>query len=210
MVSDDGRWSGLERWRATAFLVGGLLLVADAAWLAGNMAMGGEKYLTTGQFFVGTGWTAALLGLLGVYPTVADRSRWLSRGGAVCTAIGVVTFAVMAVTVAGEILDVLPFAYESVGSAFIPGVLIGSVLGFVLFSAAILRTGAFSQSFGLLLLAPPILVLGNILRFILGNTSEVVTLGVVIADALVILLIGYYLRSQSASVAPYGSAESTY
>lgn len=209
MVSDAGRWSGLERWRSTAFLIGGLLLVADAAWLAGNMAMGGENYLMSGQFFVGTGWTAALLGLLGVYPSLADRSRWLSRAGAVCTAIGVLTFAVMAVMVSAELLGVLPFSYESVGSAFIPGVIIGSVLGFIFVSVAVLRTGAFSQSFGILLLAPPVLVLGNILRFILGNTSEVVTLGVVIADALVLLLIGYYLRSQSASVAPYGSTEST-
>lgn len=209
MVSDGGVWSGLERWRATAFVIGGLLLVADAAWLAGNIAMGGGDYLVTGQFFVGTGWTAALLGLLGVYPSVAERSRWLARAGVVCTAIGVATFGVMAVTVSAEILEVLPFAYDSIGSAFIPGVLIGSVLGFILFSAAVLRTGEFSRSFGLLLLGPPVLVLGNILRFILGNSSEMVTLGVVIADAMVILLIGYYLRGSSSAVSPYGSAEST-
>lgn len=208
-MSDSGRWSGLERWRSTAFLIGGLLLVADAAWLAGNIATGGEKYLMTGQFFVGTGWAAALLGLLGVYPSLADRSRWLSRAGAVCTAIGVVTFAVMAVIISAELLGILPFAYESVGSAFIPGVIIGSVLGFLLFSVAIFRTGEYSQSFGLLLLAPPVLVLGNIIRFILGNASEMVTLGVVIADALVILLIGYYLRRQSSTVSPYGTAERT-
>lgn len=209
MVAESGRWSALERWRSTALLIGGLLLVADAAWLAGNIAMGGGDYLTTGQFFVGAGWTAALLGLLGIYPSLAERSRWLSRAAAACTGIGVLTFGVMAVTVAADIVGVLPFAYDSIGSAFIPGVLIGSVLGFILFSVAVLRTEVYSQSFGVLLLAPPILVLGNILRFVLGNTSEMVTLGVVIADALVILMIGYYLRSQSSSASPYGSAEST-
>lgn len=197
MTNRSGVLNSLEQWSPSAFLIGGLLLAVDAAWLAANLSMGGENYLLTGQLFVGAGWTVALLGLLGMYPGLSDRSRWLSRVGAICAVIGVLTFAVMAILVFFEISGIVTGVYEPIGAFFIPGVIIGSVLGFVAFSVATFRTQVHSRTFGVLLLVPPILVLSNIIRFVAGNSSETVTLIIVIADALSILMIGYYLRSKS-------------
>lgn len=208
MTDRGGVLNSLEQWSPRTFLIGGLLLAIDAAWLAAKISTGAENDLLTGQLFVGAGWTVALLGLLGLYPALSDRSRWLSRAGAICGVIGVVTFAVMAILVFVDISGIMAGVYEPLGAFFIPGVIIGSVLGFGAFSVATFRTQVHSRTFGVLLLLPPILVLSNILRFIAGNTSETVTLGIVIADALALLIIGFYLRSQSTFAQPKEATQS--
>lgn len=200
----NGVWGSLERWSATAFLVGGLLMVVDAGIVAANVVTGTERLLLFGQVFVGVAWTAALVGLLGLYPRLADRSRWLSRAGALCAAVGVAVFAIMAVTVLTYLAGIPAGEYSDVGSYFIPGVLVGSVLGFVFVSAASLRAGVHSRGFGILLLVPAALVLVNILRFVAGFESTTITLGVVVADALTMLAIGSRLRTGDA---PVGQAE---
>jgi low temperature requirement protein LtrA len=79
---------------------------------------------------------------------------------------------------------------------FIPGVLVGSVLGFVSFGVASLRTDAYSRTLGVLLLIPAILVVTNVLRFIVGLEVVMITLGIVIGDALAMLALGYVLRTE--------------
>ena len=202
--ANKSRCESLAKWSATAFLVGGLLMVVDTAIVAANIAAGDEGLLALGQGFVGAAWTAALIGLLGLYPGLADRSRWLSRAGAVFAAVGVVVFAVLGLTSLVYYLGIPGGEYSDVGMLFIPGVLIGSVLGFVSFSAATLRTGAYSRTVGILLLVPPILVITNILRFVAGFEAATITLAVVIGDALAMLAIGYVLRS---SPEPLGRPE---
>lgn len=197
MSGRNGVLKSLERWSATAFLIGGLLLGVDAVFVATNIVTGAERYLFLGQAFVGAGWTAGLLGLLGLYPGLADRSRWLSRVSAVFAVIGVATFAVMAVSVLVYYTGIPAGEFEPISVYFIPGVLIGSVLGFISFSAASLRTGAHSRTFDVLLLIPALLVLSNFLRFIAGNESTTITLGIVVGDALALLAIGYLLRNGS-------------
>lgn len=190
------RWESLEQWSPTAFLVGGLLMVVDAAFVAANVVTGAEHFLLLGEAFVGAAWTAALIGLLGLYPGLADRSRWLSRAGVVFAVIGVVVFAVLAVASLGYYTGILTGEFDT--TVFIPGVLIGSVLGFVSFSVASLRTGVHSRTVGILLLVPAILVVTNILRFVAGFESATITLGIVIGDALAMLAIGYLLRTEPA------------
>lgn len=41
-------WDTLERWSATAFLIGGLLMVVDAAFVATNVVTGTEDFLLLG------------------------------------------------------------------------------------------------------------------------------------------------------------------
>jgi hypothetical protein len=175
-------------------------MAVDAVLVATNVITGTEHWLLLGQAFVGVAWTAALLGLLGVYPRLADRSRWLSRAGAVFAGIGVVVFATMAVTVLLYYAGIPAGEYGNVGQFFIPGVLVGSVLGFVSFSFASLRTGVHSRTFGILLLVPAVLVVTNILRFVAGLESTTITLGIVIADASAMLAIGYLLRNEGVAV----------
>lgn len=190
------RWESLERWSATAFLVGGLILVLDAALVMANIVTGAEHWLLLGQAFVGAGWAAALIGLLGLYPGLADRNRWLSRAGAVFAVIGVVTFAIMAVAVLVYYAGIPDGEYDAVSWFFLPGVLIGSVLGFASFGVASLRTGVHSRTIGILLLVPPVLVATNVLRFVVGLEAVAITLGIVIGDALAMLAIGYVLRTE--------------
>lgn len=193
MAERNGVWKWIEQRSAKAFLIGGLLMAVDAVLVTANIATGTEQLLLLGQAFVGVAWTAALLGLLGVYPRLADRSRWLSRAGAVFAVIGVIVFATMSVTVLVYYAGIPVGEYSDVGQFFIPGVLIGSVLAFITFSAASLRTDVHSGTFGILLLVPAVLVVANILRFIVGLESATITLGIVIGDAVVMLAIGYLL-----------------
>lgn len=196
MAGRNGVFDSLERWSGSAFVVAGVLLVVDAAIVAIQIRTGAESLLILGQAFVGAAWTVALIGLLGLYPALADRSRWLSRGGAVFAAIGVGVFAVMAVVSLVYYAGIPGGEYAEIGQFFIPGVLIGSVLGFVTFSVATLRTGTHSLTVGILLLVPPVLVVTNILRFIAGFQSTTLTLGIVIGDALAMLALGVALRNE--------------
>lgn len=196
MADRNGVLDSLEQWSGRAFVIGGLLMVVDAAFVAVTIVTGAEPFLVLGQAFVGTAWAVALIGLLGLYPGLADWSRWLSRVGAVFAAIGVVVFAVMAVASLVYYAGIPTGEYSDIGQFFIPGVLIGSVLGFVSFSIASLWTGIHSRTVGILLLVPPILVVTNILRFIAGLESTTLTLGIVIGDALAMLALGSLLRTE--------------
>lgn len=196
MADRTGVFDSLERRSSSAFVLGGLLLVVDAAIVAIKILTGAESLLILGQAFVGAAWTVALVGLLGLYPALADRSRWLSRGGAVFAAIGVGVFAVMAVVSLVYYAGIPAGDYADISQFFIPGVLVGSVLGFVAFSIASLRTGTHSPRVGVLLLVPPILVVTNLLRFVAGFQSTTLTLGIVIGDALAMLALGVALRNE--------------
>lgn len=189
------QWESFAKWSATAFLFAGLLMVVDAAIVATNIVTGEEGFLVLGQAFVGAAWTGALIGLLGLYPGLADRSRWLSRAGVVFAVIGVVTFAIMAVVSLVDYVGIPAAEFDSIGVFFIPGVLVGSVLGFVAFGVASLWTDAYSRTLGVLLLVPAILVATNILRFVAGLEAATLTLAIVIGDALAMLAIGHVLRS---------------
>jgi hypothetical protein len=177
--------------------------------LAANISIGAEDYLLTGQVFVGTGWAVALLGLLGLYPALSDRSRWLSLAGAICAVIGIVTFGVNAFVAFVDVSGLVAGLYEPIGAFFIPGVIIGTILGFVAFSMASFRTKVHSVAFGILLLVLAILEVVNILRIFGGYTSETVTLGFVIVTALSLLVIGYYLRNWSTAVHLKETTQST-
>lgn len=199
-------WQSLEQWSATAFLIGGGILAIDAGLVAAEIAVGVDRWMVLGQVFVGAGWTAAFLGLLGVYPGLADQSRWLARAGAVFAVIGAVVFTVMGVTSLAYYAGIPDGEIEALIPLFLPGVILGSILGFVSMGVASLRTDVHSQTVGILLLIPPALVIINILTGIVGVDSSTITLAIVIGDTLAMLAIGYVLRS---SIEPIGRTEPT-
>lgn len=201
------RWESLEQRSATAFLVAAAIFVLDAILVAGVIVALGERYMTLGQVFVGAAWTAAFIGLLGLYPGLADRSRWLSRIGAVCAVVGAIVFAVMSVASLVYFAGIPDGNIESLVPLFLPGVIIGSVLGFLLFGVASIRTDVRSDTFGILLLAPAAVVVANILTGIAGVDSTAATLVIVVAQALAHAGIGYALRTDSGPSARRASAE---
>lgn len=189
-----GRWRKFERWSATAFLVGVVMFVVTAGFNAADVVGGsGHMRLPLKQAFVGAGWTAGLIGLLGMYPKLADRSRWLVRAGAVFTVIGIIGYAVMTVVSLAVFTGILEGSLDSFAPMFLPPVLVGSVLTFPLFSVVSLRSDALSRTLGLLLLGPSIIFVVNVLT----PTPPSVVLGIVSGLSLVYFAIGYRLRTET-------------
>jgi hypothetical protein len=190
-------WGSLERWRATAFVVGGLVFVADTALLVVHMYSGTDP-AAFGQALVGTSWTAAFIGLVGFYPSLADRSRRLARAGLLFAAIGGITMAAMAVTMFGYATNLVGGEPSNVAMYFLPGVFVGIVLGFGLFSAVSLRSDLYSRNLGLVFLLLPLTFLFNLGTGMVGFNPLPKVIGVVVVLSLTMLAIGYLLRTGSA------------
>ena len=198
-VVTQSRWELLEKWGTGAFFTGAIMFVVAAALTVVSMTTGAERLsLMVGEAFIAAGWVGGLIGLLGVYAAVADQSSWSARAGAVFTVIGAVTFVVLAVASlvayvnGGGVGDLpVPFIY------LFPGIIIGSLLAFLSFSVASLRSDVHSRTVGILLLVPPITFVTNffIIPAIVGtgpNPPEVILI-VQIVLALAMLAIGYVL-----------------
>jgi hypothetical protein len=196
--SNTQRLESLERWRAAAFLIGGGIFVVDAGLLAYHIASGTEP-AAFGQMLIGASWTAAFIGLLGFYPGLAERSRWLSRVGGVFAIIGGITMAAMAVTMLGYATDVIGGDPGGTAVYFLPGVFFGIVLGFGSFGIAGLRTDSYSRYLGLLFLLLPVTFLFNLSSGIAGFSTLPIVLGVVSVLALTMLSIGLLVRTGKAA-----------
>lgn len=193
-------WSTLDRWSARAFLVGGGMF-AVAAVLSAYALVTGEvqihQYL--GEAFIAFGWIGGLVGLLGFYRGVADRSRWLARAGGAFSLVGLVAFTVLGV------VSLVVFARggsisELVHPALLLlGVILGSLLAFVTFSAATFRSDGYPRVVSLLLLVPAAIFVVNffVLPVLLGRRGNPPAVGLVIVGALSLgmLAIGYVLRT---------------
>lgn len=197
VLVDKRRWESLEKWRATAFLIGGAIFVADVALVASHVAAGTEPG-AFGQALVGTAWTASFIGLLGMYPSLASRSRWLARIGAVFAVIGGITMAVMALASLGYSTGILGGALSDVIMFFLPGIFLGIVLGFGLVGVAALRTDIYDWSVGLLFLLLVLTFLFNLSSGIAGFGTLTTVLGVVVVLAVTKLSLGYQFRTGNA------------
>lgn len=183
----------LERWSSTAFLAGALMFVVAAGFNAADVMGGvGHTRLPLKQAVISAGWVAASVGLLGLYPALADRSRRLSRAGAVFTVIGILGYAVMGVLSLADYVGVLGTGFESYAIVFFPPVLVGSLLTFPLFGVASLRSNAHSRTLGLLLPGPTLLFVANMLT----PTPPSVVLVVVSGLVVVCFGIGYVVRTE--------------
>lgn len=193
MTDSSGVLNTLERESPTLFLVGGVVLIAFAASLA---AIGLMDMSVPRNLFAGAGFTLAFLGLLGLYPGLADRSPWLARAGAGFAVLGAVGFTLTFVLGIAELVEIfLPAWVEAVQLLNIGGI----ILGFLLIGVASLRTDAHKRSLGVLLLAPAVVFAVNLARVaVLGAWKPAwapLLLGSL--QALAMLAIGYSLRAES-------------
>lgn len=198
-------WRELEQWQGTAFLIGGAIFLVDTVLLIVHMSSGTEP-AAFGQALVGASWTAAFIGLLGFYPSLANQTRWLARTGAVFAVIGGITMAAMSGTMLGHATGVLNGGSSDVAMYFLPGVFLGVVFGFGSFGLASLRSGIFARSVSLLLLLLPLTFLFNIGSAMAGFNPLAKILGVVTVLTLTMLIIGYLLRTGAAVVDREGVA----
>lgn len=202
MSSNDTKgWETLESWRAMLFIIAGIIFAGDLTILLYNLAVGTEsQYLTLGQGLIGTAWTCSFLALLGFYPKLSERSKWLPRIGGVFAGIGLITMVVMAVVSFGLAAGVIPGALEAYTPLFLPGVFLGIVFGFGLYGIATLQTAAYSQRVGALFLVLVATFLTNLGTGIAGYNPLVKIIGVVSMLILANLVLGYTVRTGGADI----------
>ena len=182
----------------TFFLIAGGLFLINAVIVVSGITTGSERMTTLlGETFNAAAWAVALVGLLGLYPGVADRSRWLSRIGAICATIGVVVFTVLSGLSLAFYARIVEGSIQNLVPLILPGVILGGVLSFLLFGIATLRTEVYPRVIGGLLLLPPLIVVLNIFGGAAGLDSQYFLLGIVSGLFVVSLVIGFRLRSLS-------------
>ena len=204
--ANTAQWSSPEERTTALFFIAGLLFMIAAAFDLANMVAGVEDLRSgVGQAFIAAGWIAALIGLLGLYPKLVDRSRWLARAGGVFAVVGVVAFIINGTgALFAFVMDVSPEeAYPMfLVVGMLVGVLIGSILGFVSFSIASLRSDVHSRTVDILLVVPPLFVITNFLILsaigVPNPRPSRVTLFIVGGLSLTMLAIGHVLRTEAA------------
>ncbi len=188
-------WGVLERRRSALFLISGCILVlyaiSNGLWAFTGLMPEGHG--------LEIGYTLGFLGLLGLYPTLADDSPWLARVGAVAAGCGVVAILYVSAN------DFVHLA--GITSANLPGwrvlrllPLIGFIFGYLPLGMASLRSGAHPRSVGLLLLLPGVITILMLVSIVTGHplldrfqTVFVVSAG----EAMAHLAIGTTLRTDA-------------
>lgn len=194
--SNTAFWTTLKSRRATLFAIAGVVFAGDLTILLYNFAVGTEsQFLTVGQGLIGTAWTFSFLALLGFYPKLAAKSKWLPRIGAVFSGIGVITMVVMAVVSFGVAAGAIPGVLEDYVAFFLPGVFLGIVFGFGLFGVATLRTAVYSQRVGALFLVLVATFLTNLGTGMSGYNPLVKVIAVVTMLVVANLVLGYSVRT---------------
>lgn len=196
----------LEQLRARAFFFCGVIFIPKMIIAASQIFVGPDFYVALERVFLSIGWTAAFIGLIGFYPSLEDKSRWLVRIGALFALIGGITFTVMAVVSFGYFTNLINGEVSEVLIYFIPGVFGGIVLGFGSFGIASLKTNIYSRGIGLLFLLLPLTFLFNLFfslfsefRSFTGIDPDIRSLGVISILMLTMLAIGYFVRTGTES-----------
>lgn len=194
-------WRPLERRRTTVFLAAGVLLlgyaVSKAIYTFTDVTPVGAFDVTFG----GIGLLVAMLGLFALYPRVREGARWTALAGVLVTAVGAVGTLALVGWVAIETL--LNAGYPAIPAESpawtVPvffGVFVALILGFLLFGAASLRSGALSQRVGGLLVVPGLSWAGLIVGNVVLTPGQYIGL-VYVPIALALLAIGYLLGAES-------------
>jgi len=191
-AGNSTHWDAVEQWSPMLFLVAGGLLV-------GHATVQGIKAFTTmttlPDVFVTTGHLVALVGLLGLYPVLVDRTPRLARAAGAVAVVPLAGWVVLTgtqfLTVAGvmsSMTDALPGAV----GMLVP---VSTILTYVLFGVATLRVGGDSRTVGLLVVAPAALFVVLLVASVVTEASAI--LGVIIGGgfALSMLALGARLRS---------------
>lgn len=149
------RLDTLEQWSPTAFLIAGALLVVFAALLGVEAFM---NRTVPSYIFGPAGFLVAMVGILGIYPTLADQSSQLVRAVPVLATIAAVGWFVVTVLSIGEAIGALPPLEDAglLGLLIILVAGIAMVLAYIACGIAGLGVDAPSRNVSLLLLGRPL------------------------------------------------------
>lgn len=186
------QWNSIERWSPTLFLVGGGLLVGHAALSAIHAF---TDVATPPDVFVTTGHLVALVGLLGLYPALVDRTPIVTRAAGTVAAVALGSWIVMTVTRFFELAGFVSSLGDALPEVFFIVVLASTILTYIAFGVATLRVDGSSRVVGLLVLAPGGLTVALVVDSALTGVSALD--GVVIGGglALSMLALGYTLQT---------------
>lgn len=196
-----------EQWSPTAFIVGGLgilgtsvvgsLDVAGVLSSSGRLAMGP---LLFGLWFV-------FVGLIGLYPRVAERSPRLSLGGVWASGIAWVAWTVtMLAAILVDITSERTIADPgSWGPPLLAVAFVLALLSFLAYGIATTWSATPSRTLGILLLIPVAAFLGQavllVSKIVTGEVVAVLQLGFGGIIAVVLVAVGYTLRNDTGETA---------
>lgn len=149
-----------------------LYLVAGAV-LVGYAALNGAEAFTTATFqkkVLEGGYVAGFLGLLGLYPSLDDRSPWLARIGAAAAVLGLVAFSVFTIGNVAELVGLVSGDLPR-WSVFTLMAAVGFVGGYLTVGVAVLHSGTYSRTVGVLLLVPAVIIVLMIASIVTGLAS---------------------------------------
>ncbi len=146
MTDRNTALNALKRNAWVLFLVAGLLAIVFATntYL---MTFTGTSYPIIGDVIGPAGFLFGVVGLVGLYPGLADRKPKLARGAAALAVIPAVGWGAIIVHSVGELLGVLG-GWSGPGQIIPPVTVVTMILGFGLFGATILYTRAYSRIIG--------------------------------------------------------------
>lgn len=192
VTANNSLWEPVERWSPTLFLVGGALLAGHAV-LSGIHAF--TNLTTPADVFVTTGHLVALVGLVGLYPVLVDRTPTLARvaGGVVVVALA--SWFVMSVTQFLALAGIVPSLGEALPEAFFAVVLASTIVTYLLFGIATVRVDDRSRTVGTLVLAPGVLTVALVVDSVVTGVTALDGFVIGSGLALSMLALGYTLRT---------------
>jgi hypothetical protein len=148
-------WEWLETWCAAAFLVAGAVLGVHVVAAGVAASTSAELPGWVAGALVATGLAVGLVGLVGFDPLLAEAAPRLSLAGTLVAGVaGLGTFG----TFVAVLVDAgRPAMAVPVGPLYV-ATLVGTVVAFLLFGAACLRSGVPSRGVGLALFGPPVVL----------------------------------------------------
>lgn len=190
---NTSQWTTVEKWSATLFLVAGGFSTIHAGHHALEAFAGFQYPLHHELPFGLIGMILGFVGLLGLYPALAERAPKLVDAGGIIAGLGLLGWLVIGgQAIAEELGASVPGWLEAVALLVIGGV----VLGYLAFSIAALRTDVLSRTTALVLLIPVVVMVFNVVVATAGFGSPAGQVVVSGGFALGHLAIGTVLQSE--------------
>lgn len=198
-ASATTRWDTLEQWSSIAFRAGGVLWLIFAGYNGLKVLnVVAPPLMIVNDALLLSGFLAAFVGLISLYPRVAAETPRLALAGASFAAIGAIGLPVdRGAALVRSLTEGVPYGEVTTGLEPLYMVtFFGAVIAFLLFSAASFHARTHSHTTGLLLLVPPVMLLTYLFGSAVISTSGFVLViwGVI---AVGWLALGYRLRDKS-------------
>lgn len=186
VAGGKNRWELLERASPRLFLLGGGLIVGHAA-IRGIEAF--TDITPPVDVFGPAGYLLALVGLLGLYPSLTDRTPKMARVALPVAAVPLAGWIMITARSVGAVAGLIGSSGEVVPGVFFMGHIVAMILTYSVFGVAVLRSGRQPRAVGVLLLMVPVLfvtmvagaaVIGDVAAgaFVIGSLLAVTHLAV--------------------------------